>query len=47
MRSAAQVDLLPSGWHVAVKWGTHTEVYGPYRWLWVARIVAWLNDGLH
>ena len=35
------------GWEVHVDWGRSTEVWGPYRWKWVARLVAWMEDGQH
>ena len=36
-----------AGWVVGVHWGSTVETHGPFRWRWVARIVAWLNDGIH
>lgn len=35
------------GWYVQahVGFGTHWVVYGPYRWRWWARWVAWCTGG--
>lgn len=34
-------------WVVKVDWGRTTETLGPYRWRWLARLVAWFEDGQH
>jgi hypothetical protein len=34
-------------WVAKVYWGKLTEVFGPYRFRWMAKVVAWLYDGMH
>lgn len=47
MVSIARIDSGPLGHAVLVDWGRSTEVFGPYRWRWMARFVAWMEDGQH
>lgn len=47
MVSIARIEHSPQGWLAKVDWGRHTAVHGPYRWRWLARLVAWLEDGEH
>lgn len=47
MTSTARIVREPDGWYVTVQWGSLVEVDGPYRWRWVARFLAWLDDGVH
>lgn len=47
MTSDAWIERAPAGHEVHVAWGRTVEVLGPYRWRWVARLVTWLNDGVH
>lgn len=47
MVSMAKVEESGKGWIVKVDWGMFTTTYGPYRWRWVARLVAWMEDGRH
>lgn len=41
------VERRHDGWIAKVDWGTTTEIHGPYRWRWLARLVAWFEDGQH
>lgn len=47
MVSLARIEQSSDGWRAKVDWGRTTEVHGPYRWRWMARLVAWLEDGQH
>jgi len=47
MLSTAHVEKQPNGWVARVDLGFATATHGPFRWKWVARIVAWLNVGDH
>jgi len=47
MMSAAHVESVPTGWVTKVDWGFATQTHGPYRWRWIARLVAWFEDGQH
>lgn len=40
-------SYIGKGWFVYVNWGSIIVVRGPYRWKWLARIVAWLEEGIH
>lgn len=45
MHRGAWVEKTDAGYQVRVWWGDYapTSVHGPYRWLWVARLVAWFQ----
>lgn len=43
MLTEATVDRTPAGWWAHVRYGGSMEFYGPYRWRWVARLVARRN----
>lgn len=45
MLSVARVEKSDKGWVVKVDWDVYTETLGPYRWKWMANIVAWWADG--
>lgn len=47
MSSSACVEKQPAGWVAKVDWGFVTATHGPYRWRWLARLIAWLEDGQH
>ena len=47
MVSRATHHRTPQGWMVREEWGGAVETHGPYRWRWTARLLAWLNDGVH
>lgn len=47
MVSIASVEKQQAGWFAKVDWGCGTASHGPYRWRWMARLVAWLEDGQH
>lgn len=47
MVSDAHIEKHPKGWLAKVDWGFGTAVYGPYRWRWMARLVAWLENDEH
>ena len=47
MTSNASVVKGDTGWIVKVHWGFTIETMGPYRWQWVAKVVAWFHNGIH
>jgi len=47
MVSIAHVEPSQTGWVAKVDVGVAIKTYGPFRWCWVARLVAWLEDGRH
>ena len=47
MTSTTRVERSKEGWVVVMNAGLFVINYGPYRWRWVARLVAWMEDGWH
>lgn len=47
MLSTTHIEKRPAGWFVQAFWGRATVTHGPYRWRWMARVMAWLEAGQH
>lgn len=47
MTSNAEIIKEGCRWIVKVTFGPFTYKYGPYRWHWVARFVAWKERNTH
>lgn len=47
MLTGTEVVKRAKGYYVKVNWGPVIETLGPYRWRWMARVVAWFEDGQH
>ncbi|HEX9136752.1 MAG TPA: hypothetical protein VF905_07380 [Nitrospirota bacterium] len=47
MVTSATIKRNEFGWNVYVDYGISITAFGPYRWRWLAFLVAWLEDGQH
>lgn len=47
MVTKSEVEKTQKGWYVNVYLGNTKLIYGPYRYRWIAVIIAWLEDGQH
>ena len=47
MTTNTKVEKEGKRWVTKIYWGSEVEVCGPYRFKWIAKIVAWIFDGMH
>jgi hypothetical protein len=47
MTSQASVEKEKEGWFAIVDWAASIECFGPFRWKWQAKIIAWMFHEQH